>query len=82
VLAEIGADLSEQIDYVPAKVQVLRHVRAKYACPGCEQRVKTAPVPEHILPKTNASRGLLAQLVPSEYADSLGDTQFPRMRTA
>jgi len=26
VLAEIGADVSEQIDYVPAKVQVLRHV--------------------------------------------------------
>ncbi len=37
VLAEIGADVSEQIDYVPAKVQVLRHVRVKYACPGCEQ---------------------------------------------
>jgi transposase len=71
VLAEIGADLSEQIDYVPAKVQVLRHVRVKYACPGCEQCVKTAPVPEHILPKTNASPGLLAQLVTSKYVDSL-----------
>jgi transposase len=82
VLAEIGADLSEQIDYVPAKVQVLRHVRAKYACRGCEQCVKTAPVPEHIPPKTNASPGLLAQLVTSKYVDSLGDTQFPRMRTA
>jgi hypothetical protein len=35
VLAEIGADVSEQLDYVPAKVQVLRHVRVKYACPGC-----------------------------------------------
>jgi transposase len=71
VLAEIGADLSEQIDYVPAKVQVLRHVRVKYACPGCEQCVKTAALPEHILPKTNASPGLLAQLVTSKYVDSL-----------
>src|ERR1700683_105333 len=71
VLAEIGADLSEQIDYVPAKVQVLRHVRVKYACPGCEQCVKTAPVPDHILPKTNASPGLLAQIVTSKYVDSL-----------
>ena len=35
VLAEIGADVSEQLDFVPAKVQVLRHVRVKYACPGC-----------------------------------------------
>jgi transposase len=71
VLAEIGADVSEQIDYVPAKVQVLRHVRVKYACPGCEQCLKTAALPEHILPKTNASPGLLAQLVTSKYVDSL-----------
>jgi transposase len=71
VLAEIGADLSEQLDFVPAKVQVLRHVRVKYACPGCEQCVKSAALPEHILPKTNASPGLLAQLVTSKYVDSL-----------
>jgi transposase len=71
VLAEIGADVSEQLDYVPAKVQVLRHVRVKYACPGCEQCIKTAALPEHILPKTNASPGLLAQLVTSKYVDSL-----------
>ena len=71
VLSEIGADLSEQIDYVPAKVQVLRHVRVKYACPGCKECVKTAALPEHILPKTNASPGLLAQLVTSKYVDSL-----------
>jgi len=71
VLAEIGSDLSEQLDFVPAKVQVLRHVRVKYACPGCEQCVKTAALPEHILPKTNASPGLLAQLVTSKYVDSL-----------
>jgi transposase len=71
VLAEIGADVSEQLDYVPAKVQVLRHVRVKYACPGCEQCVKTAAVPEHILPKTNAAPGLLAHLVTSKYVDSL-----------
>ena len=70
-LTEIGADLSEQIDYVPAKIQVLRHVRVKYACRGCERCVKTAPLPEHILPKTNASPGLLAQLVTSKYVDSL-----------
>ena len=68
-LTEIGTEVSEQLDYVPAKVQVLRHVRVKYACPGCEQCVKTAALPEHILPKTNASPGLLAQLVTSKYAE-------------
>jgi transposase len=52
LLAEIGADISEQLDYVPAKVQVLRHVRVKYACPGCEQCIKTAA----ILPTTNGDQ--------------------------
>jgi transposase len=71
VLTEIGTDISEQIDYVPMKIQVLRHLRVKYACPGCEQCVKSAPLPEQILPKSNASAGLLAHLVTSKYVDSL-----------
>ena len=71
---------------MPAKVQVLRHVRVKYACPGCEQCVKSAALPEHILPKTNASPGLLAQLVTSKYVDSLPlyrqEAMFERLRGA
>jgi transposase len=54
-----------------AKIQVLQHVRKKYACPGCEQCVKTAPLPAQILPRTNAAPGLLAHLVTSKYVDAL-----------
>jgi transposase len=71
VLIEIGAETSEQLDYVPAKVQVLQHVRKKYACPGCEQCVKTAVLPAQILPKSNAAPGLLAHLVTAKYVDAL-----------
>jgi transposase len=70
-LIEIGSDISEQLDYVPPKIQVLQHVRKKYACPGCEQCVKTAPLPAQILPKTNAAPGLPAHLVASKYVDAL-----------
>jgi transposase len=70
-LIEIGSDISEQLDYVAPKIQVLQHVRKKYACPGCEQCVKTAPLPAQILPKTNAAPGLLAHLVTSKYVDAL-----------
>jgi transposase len=70
-LVEIGSDISEQLDYVPPKIRVLQHVRKKYACPGCEQCVKTAPLPAQILPKTNAAPGLLAHLVTSKYVDAL-----------
>ena len=70
-LIEIGSDISEQLDYLPPKIQVLQHVRKKYACPGCEQCVKTATLPPQILPRTNASPGLLAHLVTSKYVDAL-----------
>jgi transposase len=70
-LKEIGTEISEQLDYVPAKIQVLQHIRKKYACPGCEQCVKTAPLPAQILPRTNAAPGLLAHLVTSKYVDAL-----------
>src|ERR1035441_4615191 len=70
-LIEIGSEVSEQLDYVPARVQVLQHVRKKYACPGCEQCLKTAPLPPQILPKTNASPGMAAHVVTSKFVDAL-----------
>jgi len=70
-LEEIGSEICEQLDYEPARVRVLRHVRKKHACPGCKQCLKTAPVPAQILPKTNAAPGLLAHVVTSKYVDAL-----------
>ena len=43
-LTRIGEALSEQLDIIPAQVQVIQHVRGKYACKGCEETVKTAPM--------------------------------------
>ena len=31
----IGQEVSEQLDYVPASLRVIEHVRLTYACPGC-----------------------------------------------
>lgn len=70
-LEEIGAETCEQLDYVPAKVQVIRHVRPKYACACCHSGVKIAPAPAHILPRSNAAPGLLAHLITAKYVDSL-----------
>ena len=52
-LQEIGAETSEQLDIIPAKIQVIRHVRPKYACAHCHVGVKIAPVPAQILPRSN-----------------------------
>ncbi|MDH5731801.1 MAG: IS66 family transposase zinc-finger binding domain-containing protein, partial [Gammaproteobacteria bacterium] len=35
----IGETHSEQLDIIPAKIQVIRHIRKKYACPCCDQTI-------------------------------------------
>ncbi len=60
-LVEIGEVTSEQLDIVPAKIQVLRHIRKKYAC-ACGQCIRTASLPAQPLPKSLASPGLLAHI--------------------
>jgi transposase len=70
-LERIGEESSEQLDVIPARVQVIRHVRAKYACPACREHVRTAPVPPAPIPKSIASPGLLAHVAVSKYVDAL-----------
>ena len=65
----IGDDISEQLDIIPATVQVIRHVRKKYVCKGCETGVKTAPRPAVLLPKAIASASPMAYVITAKYAD-------------
>lgn len=67
----IGEESSEQLDIIPAKVQVLQHVRFKYACKVCEEGVKTSLLPPQPIPKSNASPGLLAHIAVAKYQDAL-----------
>lgn len=70
VLAEIGEVISEQLDIIPAVIQVIRHVRKQYAC-DCRQCIKTAPLPAQPVPKSMASPGLLAHVAVCKYMDGL-----------
>lgn len=71
-LKEIGTEVSEQLDIIPAQIKVIRTIRKKYVCPCCEDaNIKTAPLPERILPKSNATAGLLAYIATSKYVDAL-----------
>ena len=67
----IGEETSEQLEFIPAKLQVLVHVRKKYACKACEGEMKTAAMPPQPIPKSNASAGLLAHVAVSKYQDAL-----------
>jgi transposase len=71
-MVEIGEEISEQLDMIPAHLRVLRTSRKKYACPGqCPGAIKTAPVTPQAIPKSMAAPGLLASIAVSKYSDHL-----------
>ena len=70
-LARLGEVVSEQLDIVPAKARGPRHIRGNYRCPSCKGHLRTAALPAQPLPKSFASRGLLAFLVTAKYVDGL-----------
>jgi len=73
----IGQDVSEKLDFIPARLQVERHIRLKYACKSCEgvddsgPTVMIAPPPVQLIPKSNSTAGLLAHIAVSKFADGL-----------
>lgn len=71
-LHRIGEDKSEKLQFIPAQVKVIEHVRPKYACRTCEKdgisnTVKQAPVPHSVIPKGYATPSLLSQIITSKY---------------
>jgi len=74
----IGKQTHEQLDYVPAKVKVVEHVRLTYGCPRCEQdaspagpQIVTADKPHQPIEKGLAAPGLLSYVIVSKYGDHL-----------
>lgn len=66
----VGKEVSEQLDFIPAKLYVKQHIRYKYGCRCC-QKIITAAMPEQPIDKGLAGAGLLADIVISKYQDAL-----------
>lgn len=66
----LGEDVSEVLDYVPASFKVIRQVRPKLSCGGCE-RIVQAPAPSRPIHRGLAGPGLLAHVLVGKYADHL-----------
>lgn len=73
-LPRIGEEVSEKLDIVPAIIQVLRHIRPKYACRACEgansevddgPTVKIAPMPPQLIPQGIVTPSLLSYILPT-----------------
>jgi len=67
-LRRLGADVSEQLEYVPARFKVIRTVRPKLACTKC-QRIFQAAAPSRPIARGVAGPGLLAHVAVSKYCD-------------
>lgn len=69
-LSKLGEDVSEVLEYVPARFKVIRHVRPKLSCTKCDVIVQ-AQAPSRPIERGLAGPGLLAHVLVSKYADHL-----------
>ena len=67
----IGEEVREQLEYVPASMIVLQHVRPKYACKDCQGNAVIAERLPEPIEKGLPGPGLLAHVAVSKYADHL-----------
>jgi transposase len=70
-LHRMGEEVSEQIEFVPAQIRVIKNIRPKYSCRACENQgtevaIQIADVPSTIIPKSMATPSLLAQIISSK----------------
>jgi len=76
-MSRIGEEVSEKLDIIPAKIRVIKHIRYKYACKGCEGvesasgAVRTAMLPPQLIPRGIATPGLVSHVMISKFADAL-----------
>jgi transposase len=71
-MSSFGHESSEQLHYIPARLEVHETQRLKYSCGHCHGAVVRAQLPAlPPIPKSMASASLLAYLIVSKFADGL-----------
>lgn len=69
-LRMLGEDVTEILEYVPARFKVIRQVRPKLSCACCERIVQEA-APSRAVERGLAGPGLLAHVIVAKFADHL-----------
>ncbi len=70
VLKPFGEDVSEMLEWVPEHFKVIRQVRPKLSCAGCDKMVQAEAASRPIV-RGMAGPGLLAHVLISKYCDHL-----------
>ena len=73
---EMKARESKELHYIPAQLEVVRHVQYTYACRHCQKEdiqtpVMEAPKPKSVLPGSIASASVIAHTMNQKYVDGL-----------
>ena len=69
-LRKVGEDVTEILDYIPGRFEVIRHVRPAYSCRTCETMAQK-PMPALPIPRGQAGAGLLAHVLISKFCDHI-----------
>jgi transposase len=67
----IGEEVTEEIDWIPAKLIRRRIVRPKYACRCEESNVAIAPLPPRLIPQSKLGLGLAVYILLTRFDDHL-----------
>lgn len=75
-LHKMSEDVSEKLDFVPAKVKVIEYIRPKYACreydkSGSNYSIKQAKIPNMRIKKGIVTSSLIGQIITSKYQYAL-----------
>jgi transposase len=77
-MRRLGEDVSEELELVPARFKVIRHVRPKFSCRSCET-ITQAPMPSRPIERGRPGPGLLPHVLVGKYADCQWAPKFPRL---
>jgi transposase len=69
--SRIGEDVTEQLEYEPGQMYVLRHIYPKYACSCCKDGVTSAERAVSPIERGLAGPGLLAYVIVNKFSDHL-----------
>jgi transposase len=71
-LVKIGEEISQKLACKPGSYYIKEIVRIKYAAPkGAEETIRTAFMPDSILPRCKADESLLADILTKKFSDHL-----------
>lgn len=69
-LRKVGETVTEVLAYVPARFEVVRHVRPACSCRKCEAMVQ-APMPELPIPRGMVDATFLAHMIVAKFCDHI-----------